>query len=67
MICGGENGTNGCHFAVFSKDIGFARHFVATRLLSHPPTLTIGVLVVLATPAKNQLVFQLAIQPIVGE
>ena len=35
MICGGKNGTSGCHFAGFS-DIAFVHHFVATRL---PPTL----------------------------
>ena len=42
----GENGTNGYHLAVFSVDVAFACHFVATHhpLLSHP----IGVLVVLA-------------------
>ena len=28
----GENGTNGSHFPVFSKDIAFAHHFLATRL-----------------------------------
>ena len=34
-ICGGENGTNGCHLAGFSEDVAFARHFMATHL---PPT-----------------------------
>ena len=29
--CGGENGTNGSHFPVFSKDIAFAPHSVAPR------------------------------------
>ena len=48
MLCGGENGTNGCHLAVFSVDIAFSRHFVATHLPSHP----IGVLLVLATPTR---------------
>ena len=33
MICGGQNDTSGCHLAVFSEDVAFARHFVAT----HPP------------------------------
>ena len=28
MVCGGENGTNGCHLAVFSVDIAFACYFV---------------------------------------
>ena len=32
----GENGTNGSHFPVFSKDIAFAHHFGATH---SPPTL----------------------------
>ena len=36
VICGGENGTNGCHLADFSEDIAFACHFVATCL---PPAL----------------------------
>ena len=45
MICGGENGTVGCHVAGFSEDVAFARHFVAT----HP----IGVLVVLAMPVTK--------------
>ena len=36
MICGGENGTNGCRLAGFSEDVDFARHFIATCL---PPTL----------------------------
>ena len=43
-IYDGENGTNGCHLAVFSVDVAFAHHFEATLLPSHP----IGVLVVLA-------------------
>ena len=30
MICGGENGTSGCHLAGFSEDVAFACHFVAT-------------------------------------
>ena len=36
MTCGGENGTSGSHLAVFSEDVAFACHFVATCL---PPTL----------------------------
>ena len=31
MICGDENDTNGFHFAGFSKDVAFARHFMATQ------------------------------------
>ena len=27
MICGGENGTNGCHLAGFSEDVAFARRY----------------------------------------
>ena len=53
MTCGGENGTNGSHFRVFSEDVAFAHHFVATRL--PPPSHPIGVLVVLAMPVKNYL------------
>ena len=40
--------TNGSHFPVFSEDVAFACHFVATCPPSHP----IGVLVVLAIPVK---------------
>ena len=29
MICGGENGTSGCHLAVFSVDIALAYDCVA--------------------------------------
>ena len=28
---GGANDTSGCHLAVFSEDVAFACHFVATR------------------------------------
>ena len=27
MICGGENGTNGCHLAVSNEDVAFAHLF----------------------------------------
>ena len=43
MICGGENGPNGCHLAGFSEDGAFACLFVAK----------VGVLLVLATPVKK--------------
>ena len=36
MICGSENGTNGCHLTGFSEDVAFDLYFVATFL---PPTL----------------------------
>ena len=36
LTCGGENGTNGWHLAVFSEDIAFACHFMAFH---SPPTL----------------------------
>ena len=36
LTCGGENGTSGCHLAVFSEDVAFARHIVAP---CPPPTL----------------------------
>ena len=68
MTCGGESGTSGSHFPVFSEDVACARCFVATRpppTLSPPPTHPTGVLVVLATPIKNSLKWreiQLAIQ-----
>ena len=51
VICGGENGTNGCHLAGFSEDVSFARHFVATR--PPPPYHSTGVLLVLAMPIKT--------------
>ena len=38
VICGGENGTIGCHLAGFSEVITFAGHFVATQLPSTLPT-----------------------------
>ena len=45
------NGTNGSHFPVFSEDVTFSHHFVATR--PPPPSHTIGVLVVSAMPVKK--------------
>ena len=36
VICGGENGINECHLAVFIVDVVFACNFVAT---SPPPIL----------------------------
>ena len=65
VICGGENSTNGCHLAVFSEDVVFARHFVATHL--PPPSYPVGVLMVLTV--KNYLkwwAIQLVIHSIVG-
>ena len=62
------NSTNGCHLAVYSEDIAFSRHFMATHLPS--PCNPIGGVVVLATPVKNCLKYwaiQLAIHSIVGE
>ena len=40
MICGGENGPDGCNLDGFSEYGAFFRHFVATRPppLSHPIT-----------------------------
>ena len=43
MIYGGENGTDGHHLAVYSVDVTFTCHFVATQ---------IGVLVILVTLVK---------------
>ena len=37
MICGAENGTNGCHLAVFSVGIAFALHFMALHQPYSPP------------------------------
>ena len=53
---------HGCHLAVFSLDIAFTHHFMATHLppSSHP----IGVLVVVALPLKNYLEWQ-AIQLVI--
>ena len=34
MTCGGKNGINGSHLAVFSEDVAFAHHFVAPHLPS---------------------------------
>ena len=62
MTCGGENGTNGSHLAVRSEDVALAHHFMAP---CPPPSHTVGVQVVLATPVKSYLKWQanqLAIQ-----
>ena len=59
MICGDANDTSGCHLAGISKDVAFARHFVAS----------VRVLVVLTTPVNNYLkwwAIQLAIHSTVG-
>ena len=32
LICGGENGTNGCHLTIFGIDVAFVHHLVATCL-----------------------------------
>ena len=53
MICGGENGTNGCHLAVFSVEVALACHFVAAY--PSPSSQPLEVLVVLAMPVKNYL------------
>ena len=54
VICRGANDTSECHLAVFSKDMAFACHFVATR--PPPPSHPLGVLVVLTTLVKNYLI-----------
>ena len=63
-----KNGTNGHHLAVFSVEVAFACHFIAT---SQPPSShPIGVPVVLAMLVKISLkwhAIQLAIYSIVGE
>ena len=64
VTCRDENGTNGCHLAVFGVDVTFACDFVANV------GVLVGVLVVLAMPLKNYLKWweiQLAIHSIVGE
>ena len=68
MMCGGKNGISGCRLFVFSKDIAFASHFMATRQL--PPSYPVGVLLALATPVKNYQkwqAIQLAVHSTVGE
>ena len=67
MICGGENGTNGCHLAGFSEVVTFASQFMSTH--PPPPFHLIGVLLVLAMPVKKYLKWweiQLAMHLIVG-
>ena len=68
-MCGGENGTNGHHLAVFNVHIALASHFVATCL--PPPSYPIGMLVVcIGYTSKNSLkwqAIQLATHSIVGE
>ena len=39
MTCGGENGTSGSHFSVFSEDVAFARHSVVAPPAPNPLTL----------------------------
>ena len=34
MICGDENGSSGCHLAVFNVDITLIHHYVAPHALS---------------------------------
>ena len=51
-ICVGENSTNGCHLAVFSVDVDYACHFMAT----HQPPLSHPIEVLLAS-LMNQLVY----------
>ena len=53
MICGGDNGTNGCHLAIFSEDVAFVHYFVTTHphLHSHP----IVVLMVLASRGEANI------------
>ena len=36
VICGGENGTNGCHLAVSSLDVALSHHFVVPHPLATP-------------------------------
>ena len=58
MICGDANDTSGCHLAVFSEDVAFARHFMASRSASG-----------IDYPSKNYLkwrAIQLAIHSTVG-
>ena len=66
MICEGENGTDGHHLAVYSVDVNFDHHFVATHLPSYP----IGVLYSgIGYTSKKYLerqAIQLAIHSIVG-
>ena len=49
MTCGDANGTNGYHLGVFSEDVAFGHHFMATR----PPYHPIRVVGIMATPVKN--------------
>ena len=64
MICGGKNGTNACHLAVFFIDVDFARYFISTRL--PPPYRRTSVF---GYASKNYLewrAIQLAIHSIIG-
>ena len=52
-VYGGNNDTSRCHLAVFSINIAF---YTILLLPTHPPqTYPVKVLVVLATPMKNNL------------
>ena len=64
---GGENGTNGCHLAGFTKDMAFAWHFVGTHV--HPTLPPYWSAAAIIYTRKNYLKWwenQLAIQRIVG-
>ena len=67
VICGGENGTTGCHLSVFRVNVAFAHHFVATCLPpTFPPYRSASGIV---HASKNYLkcwAIQLTIHPIVG-
>ena len=55
VICEGENGTNGCHLAIFSEDVAFVHYFVATHPHSHSHPIYIVVLMVLASRGKANI------------
>ena len=62
-----DSGTSGSHLGVFSGDVAFAHHFVASR--PSPPSHPIGVLMVFGYASKNYLKWQaipLAIQCTAG-
>ena len=61
MIYGTENGTNGCHLAVFSVDVAFAHHTVdPTTLHLYRSAGAIGY------ASKNYLKWLLAIRSTLG-
>ena len=67
VICGTENGTYGCHLAVFSVDINFPCYYVSIPVLLLPPYRNAIGIGYVSNNYLKWCAIQLAIQSIVGE